>query len=195
VRKELVAALAAALVALGGPGCATLETVGIAPRVDFFLDRVDRARLAGVDLDRVERAQDLGPLDMARIADAVRQRRLPFQFTLHVGVENEMASEVDLHLERLEWTLLLRDRETVTGTLDEGFVLRAREVTDIPIAMEVDLLRFFDDRGEDLVELALRAAGAGGEPMGLKLRARPTIRTSFGPFRYPQEITILDRAL
>lgn len=174
--------------------CATLEQAGLElPNVDFSLDRASGARLAGVSLEGVRRLEDLRSGDLLAVADALRRDRLPLRFVLHVGATNRTTSALDLRLDRLEWTLLLEDRETVRGDLSQDFVLAAGRSTDIPVSIELDLLRFFDDNRDSLVNLALRAAGAGGAPTNLKLRARPTFRTPFGLLRYPNELVIVSR--
>jgi hypothetical protein len=180
------------LAAVAASGCATLGQLAPLPRVHFHIDRVTDGALAGVAIDRLRRAADLRPTDFLRVADAVRRGRAPLTFDLHVGAVNESENRYDLHLERLEWTLLLEERETVSGVFERGVVLDASRTTDIPIAIELDLLRFFDEGANDLVDLALRAAG-GGDATNVKLRARPTIRTPLGSFRFPNEITIASR--
>jgi hypothetical protein len=179
--------------ALLGPSCATLEQLSDLGGLEFFLDRVDRAVLAGVDLDRMRRFEDLRSQDVLRIADGVRRGRLPLEFVLHVGARNPSDTPVAVRLEQLDWTLLLEDRETVSGVLRDDIVLEPARTSDIPLPIELDLLRFFDDNARDLADLALRAAGAGGQPKNLKLRARPTVRTPLGVFRFPEEITIVSR--
>ncbi len=177
------------VLALAAPGCATLGRLVQVPRVQFHIDRVTDGALAGVAIDRLRRRADLRPTDFLRVADAVRRGRVPLTFDLHVGAVNESENRYDLHLERLEWTLLLEERETVRGVFEQPIVLDASRTTDIPIAIELDLLRFFDEGTSDLVDLALRAAG-GGRATSVKLRARPTVRTPLGSLRFPNEITI-----
>lgn len=173
-------------------GCATLQQLAALPQVEFHIDGTSDATLGGVDLDRVRRVEDLRPADLLRIAASVRGRRLPLRFDLHVGAANASSNRYDLHLERLEWTLLLEDRETVRGVFTRDLVIGAAGTTDIPIEVELDLLRFFDDGATDLAALALRAAGADG-PRNVKLRARPTLRAPWGSVRFPNEITISGR--
>jgi hypothetical protein len=93
---------------------------------------------------------------------------------------------------QMDWTLLLSDRETISGTFDREVVLPPGEPTDVPIDVEVDLVRFFDNNLRDLVDLAL-AVGGEGEAQNVKLQARPTIRTAVGPMEYPGEITIVNK--
>jgi hypothetical protein len=189
-RRWILAAVIPISLAL--PGCATLQQVAALPQVRFFIDRASDADLAGIDLGGLRRVEDLRATDALLIANAVRRKRLPLRFDLHVGAENASPHRYDLRLERLEWTLLLEDRETVSGVFARDLVIGSAGVTDIPISIELDLLRFFDEGASDLVGLSLRAAGAGG-PTNVKLRARPTLRTPLGPVRFPNEITIVHR--
>jgi hypothetical protein len=174
--------------------CSSLEGLAELPNVDFYIDRVTGANLAGVSVDDVNRVEDLGTADYLAIAEAVRRGSLPLRFNLHVGADNAAPYEYDLRLEKLEWTLLLEDRDTVSGIYDGDAVIGAAGTTDIPVPVDVDLLRFFDEGASDLVRLALRLTGiGGGDPANVKLRARPTFRTPLGSYRFPNEITITDR--
>lgn len=89
----------------------------------------------------------------------------------------------------LDWTLFLDGRETVSGALDREFVLPPGEPVTVPVAVELDLLDFFDRQLEPLVDLAVSAVGAG-EPRRVRLEATPSIRTRLGPIRYPEPISI-----
>lgn len=175
-------------------GCATLGELADLREVDFYIDRVASAELVGIDLDRVRRFEDLRTSEVLRIADGVRRRSLPLRFTVHVGADNPSQNQFALRLARLDWTLLLEDRETVQGVLRQDLLLAPGRATDIPVPVEVDLVRFFDEGGPDLARLALRAVGAGdGQRANLKLRALVTLATPFGDVRYPEPITIVDR--
>lgn len=173
--------------------CATLGDLADLSGVTFHLERASGARLAGIDLSGVRRFEDLRAGQLLVVGDAVRRGRLPLRFALHVGADNASARTYDLRLERLEWTLLLEDRETVSGVLEREVVLDPGVTTEIPIPIELDLLEFFDRGAADLARLALRAAGAGGPPADVRLRARPTLRTPLGSVRFPEEITIARR--
>lgn len=188
---------AAALVATAAlllAGCATLQQIASLSRVDFAIGGTSDGRLAGVPLDRVRSYQDLRVTDLAVVLAAVRDRRLPLAFTLHVDARNPEANEVAARLLRLDWTLWLDERETVRGRLDREFVLPPGRTVDVPLDVELDLARFFDDDARDLVELAAAVAGRGGSSR-IKLTARPTISTPLGDVTYPSDITIVSREL
>lgn len=183
------------LAALTLAGCQSLREVANLRLVDFDIDRVSNAYLAGVDLSRLQTYEDLRAADIARIGAAVVQRELPLRFQLHLNAENPEGNAVQARLVQMDWTLFLEDRQTVSGVFDDEVLLPPGQTVDIPIAIELDLVRFFDENARDLVELALAVTGQGGAPKDVRLEATPTIRTPFGPIRYPEPITIVHRDL
>lgn len=175
-------------------GCQTIRELAALRSVDFALDRVSDARLAGVDIQRIQSYDDLRAADVLRIGSAVASGNLPLDFQLHVGAENPQENGVQARMVRMAWTLLIEDRETVSGVVDESFVLPPGEKRDIPIRIQLDLVDFFNDSARDLVNLALAIAGEG-QPQNIKLTATPTIDTPIGAIEYPQPVTIVSRDL
>jgi hypothetical protein len=174
-------------------GCATLQQIAALRSVDFALDRVSELRLAGIDLGRVRSFDDLSIVDAGRLAMALTRNELPMDFRLHLRAENPAENTTDARLVQMDWTLLLQNRETLSGLLDREVLLRPGEPTDVPLTISLDLLEFVEGSAQDLLELALSIANQGGAPKEIALRATPTIQTGLGPMRYPQPITILSR--
>jgi hypothetical protein len=171
-----------------------LQEIASLRQVDFSIGGTSDGRLAGVPLDRVRSYQDLRVTDLAVVLAALRERRLPLAFTLHVDARNPDANQVAARLLRLDWTLWLDERETVRGRLDREFVLPPGRSVDVPLDVELDLARFFADDARELVDLAAAVAGRGGSSR-VKLTARPTISTPLGDLTYPNDITIVSRDL
>jgi hypothetical protein len=172
-------------------GCATLQQIAALRQVDFAIDRVGNARLAGVSLDRVRQYQDLTALEVARIGTALARGTVPMEFDLHVSALNPADNSVAARLIAMDWTLLLEERETIAGRIEREIVLEPGVASDIPIVIALDLADFFQKNARDLVDLALSVSGAGGAPKEVALRAQPTIQTALGPIRYPEPITIV----
>ena len=173
--------------------CATLQQFAALRNVDFSVDRLTGVRLAGVDLSRVRSYSQLSVTEAARLASAVSQRALPLDFTVHLEALNPQDNSVDARLMRMDWTLLLQDRETLSGTFADETLLRRGQPTDVPIDVSVDLLDFFQGSAQDLFNLALSIADPTRPPTEVSLRATPTVDTALGPIRYPQPITIVSR--
>ena len=188
-RSALVPVFLALLVL--APGCTTLQQIAALTRVAFDLDRVTRGELAGVDIDRVRTTGQLGAVDLGRITVAAARGEMPLRFNLHVAASNPAENATAARLVRLDWRLFVDDVETVQGVFNDERLIQPGTTADLPIAIELDLVRFFGRNAPDLIDLALNVAGAGGNPARLRLVARPTITTSLGPISYPGEITIV----
>ena len=140
-------------------GCATLSQVAALRKVDFNLDRVSAATLAGVRLEGKQSYSDLNTTELARLAAAVATKNVPLVMTVHVQAENPATNSVSARLVQLDWTLNIEDQPTVSGRLAQEYELPPGQVTDVPLAVEVDLWDFFSGRAQDLFGLALSAAG------------------------------------
>lgn len=184
-RRSLVVLLAT----LGLSGCATLQEIANLRRVDFRLNDVSAVRLAGVDVMGVRSVEDLNVIDVGRITLAVARNELPLQFVLDVAANNPAGGGA-ARLTALDWTLLIEDRETISGALDQEYVIQPGTSAVIPVPISFDLIEFVDGSATDLTELVLSLANAGGSPKNIALRARPTIDTPLGPMRYPEPIVI-----
>lgn len=176
------------------PTCATLQQMAALRDVGFSLDGLSGVALAGVDLTRVRSYDDLGFRDVARITAALTSRSLPLDLTLHVRADNPQGNG-EARMVALDWTLLLQDRETVSGGLPQAVAIPDGGSADIPLAVRLDLLDFFEGSGRDLVNLVLGLAGAEAPSTSVRLRATPTIETPLGPIRYPRPITIASRTV
>ena len=178
------------LVAGSLSGCQTLREVSNLKDVRFRIDRVTDAQLAGISLDQVQSYDDLGGMDVARLGSALAKGRLPLSFTLHVEATNPESNTLNARLTKMDWTLLLEDRETVSGVFDREVVLRPGAPTDVPVNMQLDLAELFDENLQQLVALAT-SVGGEGQPTNVKLKVQPTIQTRLGPMRYPSPITVV----
>lgn len=176
-------------------GCATLQQIAALRRVDFDIDRVAGGRLAGVDVSRVRSYDDLTAAQIALIGIAIARKDLPLSFDLHVSALNPVDNQVTARLVAMDWSLFIDDQETISGSLTDAISLPPGQAVDIPIAMSLNLLDFFGSQSRQLIDLALAAAGAGGTPTRISLRASPTVDTPVGPIRYPQPITIVSRTV
>ncbi|MDJ0767077.1 MAG: hypothetical protein QNJ97_29155 [Myxococcota bacterium] len=173
--------------------CATLQQIAALRHVDFSIDRVSGIELVGINASQVRSYSDLGLADAARVGAAIARRELPVSFRLHLTAENPRDNSVSARLTQMQWTLLLEDTETISGSIGREYVIPPGQPVDIPLTIQLDLFEFFDRSGPELVDLALNLTGLGGSPTRITIRATPTINTSLGPISYPQPITIVSR--
>lgn len=186
-RGPRLVALALGLALL--PSCAALESVLALSQVDFSLDRVYQVELAGVEVDRIRSYGDLSLDDALRIGSAVSQGTVPLSLTLELSGRNP-EDNPEARMVALDWTLFLRDRETVRGLLEREVRFAPGESTPFPLTLSLDLLEFFEGSARDLVEVALNLATRDDEPAGVRLEVIPTVETRLGPIRYPGPLVL-----
>jgi hypothetical protein len=176
-------------------GCASLQQFAALRKVEFDLGDVRGGRLAGVDLNRVRSYSDLTITDGARLAAAVATNDLPLEFTVNLNAENPASNSVTARMIRLQWSLLLQDRETISGVIDTAIALPPGQPQVIPMRMSLNLIEFFGGSATDLFNVAKGLAGADAEPTSVSLRALPTVSTPIGPIDYPSPITIVSHTV
>ncbi len=175
--------------------CATLQQIAALQRVAFSLGGVGNGRLAGIPLNRIGAASDLNATDLARVALAVARNDLPLEFQVNVRAENPAENRTTATMVRLAWTLLLDNKETISGALDSSFALPAGQTVTIPLQMRLNLRDFFGGSAESLINLAAGLAGVRADPTRITIRATPTISTPIGPISYPSPITIVNASV
>lgn len=189
---RLLPVLLAGIVLLTLPSCQTLREVSALRDVQFRLDAARNVALAGVSLDRVQRYEDLTVVDVLRLTNAASQRRMPLEFTLMVGASNPTMNPA-ARVVAFDWTLLLENRETISGRFNEEVYIPSGATRQIPLAISLDLVQFFGNNLRELADLGLAIAGEEGVTSRIALRATPTLQTPIGPVRYPEPIMIVNR--
>lgn len=183
------------IVLLSVQGCQTLKEIANLRNVDFALGAVSNLRLAGVNLDGVRSVRDVSAGELVKLTAAFIRKDLPLSFTVDLKAENPVDNQVAARLTRMDWTLLLDDKETISGALEEEHVLNPGEPVRIPIAISLELTDHFDQPIRDLIDIASSIRGDGGQSRNVKLVATPIINTLIGPIRYPQPIEIVNETI
>lgn len=166
------------------PGCSNIQQLEATRKLDFSVSSIEDGLLAGIDLTWVRSYNDLNSLDADRMTSAVSEGELPLSFTIHLDATNPSDNGTPARLFRLDWMLLIDDSETVEGVFNHNTLINAGETADIPISIEMDLVRFFGSNARAIIDLGLNLAGADGNPARVSLRARPTVNTGLGPAQY-----------
>ena len=173
-------------------GCQTLKEITNLRNVQFNLGQLTQINLAGVELDNINSYGDIRPTDVIRLTAAFARGELPLSFQLNVEAQNPSDNQVAARLTRMDWTLFLEERETISGVIDQEHVLNPGDPVTIPVTIELEVLEFFDRNARDIIDLALALSGEGGASKNIKLVARPVVDTILGPLRYPEPITVVN---
>lgn len=171
-------------------GCTATRELMAVRQVQFHLNGVSGASVAGVPLDNVRTASNLSAGDLARVSAAILVGRVPLRATVHVEGRNPETNTVTAKLVAMDWTCVVDDRDLVSGSLDEPYSFAPGRARDIPIPIECDLRQLFGSRRADLVDIALAVAGKSSRSHTVSLRLTPSIDTALGRIRYPAPITL-----
>jgi hypothetical protein len=181
-------------------GCSGLmDTITNIQRLQFKLDKVTGMKVAGVGLSNIAALSNISFLDAANLIASFTQGKLPVEFTLNVLAKNPNdgtggTKNTSAIIENLAWRLFIDNNETITGNVRNVSVPGVGQVTNIPIGMSFDLIKFFNSAGYDnLINLALALGGKNGSPSRITLKVKPTISTQLGPITYPGEFDVIDR--
>ncbi len=180
-------------------GCSVYQSFVNLARLQFKLGQVNGFTVNGVSLAGKSKLSDFSSVELLRISQAVANGNLPVSFVLNVQAKNPNDGTggypgTNATIRDFPWRLLINDKETISGGLkNEVTVPGTGEISTIPLQINLDLLRFFKDKGyQDLINLALAIGGNQGSSSNLTLYAQPTVSTSLGPIKYPTELKIVN---
>ncbi len=180
-------------------GCSGLmDAIANIQRLQFKLDKVTGMKVANVPLSNFSSISNIGLLDAANLLAAFTSGKLPVEFTLNVLAKNPNdgtggTKQSAAVIENLAWRLFIDNNETITGNVGNISVPGVGSTTNIPIGMSFDLLKFFGNNYNDVINLALALGGKSGSSSRITLKVKPTVSTVIGPITYPGEFDVIDR--
>jgi len=182
-------------------GCADIKRIANSltniSKLEFSLDGVTGMSVEGVRLDRIKSLKDLSVLDGLKLANAYKNKTLNTSFIINVLAENPNGLEsgqknISATIEDLQWDLYIDDIKTISGGLASPVKVPGGGGSEIiPLRIDLNLVDYFQNRGYDaLINLVLNIGGLKSDPSVIRLSAKPTVGTSFGPIAYPGTIDI-----
>jgi hypothetical protein len=198
MKKSLSIIILLSLV-ISGIQCSVYESFTNISRLQFKVGQVDGFQINGVSISNKSKLSDFNPLDLLNISSSFAQGTLPASFVLNVDAKNPNDGtggypNSDATLQGFKWRLFLDDKETVSGDIDKPVTVPGTgEIATIPIRINLDLLKFFNDKGyESIINLALALGGNQGSSSKVSLYATPTVSSPFGNIKYPGELKLVD---
>lgn len=169
-------------------------------RLQFKLAGLENVRLAGVNLVGKHSLSDLSIMDGLSLAKAYATKEFPLECTLNVAAKNPNDGKKGAKtsagtITGFAWRLLIDDKETISGNIAAPVDVPASgQETIIPLAIKMDVVKFFSDKGyEGVANLALALSGAGGTSH-VKLDCQPSVKFNpYGTINYPGRLTIVDK--
>lgn len=203
-RSARVALLCSMCVLLLLQGCSVVRDITNAladlKNLEFKLANVSGFRIAGVDISSKRSLSDLSMAEGLALTRAFASKQIPAEFILNVDARNPNDGSngkptASATLVGLDWKLYLDSKETISGDIAAPVSIPAGgQTTTIPLRMQIDLYRFFGDRGYDgLINLAMALGGVQGSTSKVVLDAQPKVNfRNFGEITYPGRLKIVD---
>ncbi|MBE0551910.1 MAG: hypothetical protein IH619_05985 [Ignavibacterium sp.] len=184
---------------ISGIQCSVYESFSNLSRLQFKVGDVNGFQINGVSISNKSKLGDFNALDLLNLSSAFGQGSLPASFVLNVDAKNPNDGtggykKSDATLQNFKWRLFLDDKETVSGDIDQPIAIPGTgDVTIIPLRINLDLIKFFKDKGyESIINLALALGGNQGSSSKITLYATPTVGSPFGNITYPGELKLVD---
>lgn len=180
-------------------GCSIFKQMTNISRLKFRLNSISDFAVNGINISNKSSIRDFNVFDSAQLLNSMSKGSLPVSFNLNVEAQNPNDGggypRQDLDIVDFKWRLIIDDVETLSGNIARPIsVPGTGETTIFPITVQLDLYKFFRERGFDnLINLALALGGKSQNLSRVVLKATPTLQTPFGKITYPGELEIIDR--
>lgn len=187
------------LIAIFFSSCSIVKQLTNISRLQFRLNSVSDFTINGINISNKTSIRDFNVFDSAQLLNSIAKGSLPVSFNLNIEAKNPNDGggypRQDLDIVDFKWRLLIDDVETLSGNIARPIsVPGTGETTIFPITIQLDLYKFFSDRGFDnLINLALAIGGKNQNLSRIVLKATPTVQTPFGKITYPGELDIIDK--
>lgn len=186
-------------IVISGIQCSVYESLTNLSRLQFKVGNVNGFEINGVSLSGKSKIGDFNALDLLNLSSAFTKGSLPASFILNVDAKNPNDGtggykKSDATLQNFKWRLFLDNKETISGDIDQPVTVPGTgDVTTIPLRINIDLMKFFKDKGyESLINLALALGGTKSTSSKITLYATPTVSSPFGNITYPGELKLID---
>lgn len=158
-------------------------------QVQYRLNFMDEARLAGQDILFVRAPTDFTAPQQAKLQTALQAGTLPLRLRMRVYARNP--SKENIQLKQLDYQLLLDGRELTTGTTGASTEMESSAIVTLPVAVDLNVPA---DRlqGSTPAAFAAGLADFTGSGRRLTLRIRPTYVHAAGRSSQPSDFQPID---
>ncbi len=198
MKKNIIVTVLIAFI-ISGIQCSVYESITNISRLQFKVGSVNGFQISGINFSGKSKLNDFSAIDLLKLSASFANGTLPASFILNVEAKNPNDGtggykRTDATLQNFKWRLFLDDKETISGDLDQPVTVPGTgEVTTVPLKVNIDLMKFFKDKGyESIINLALAVGGNQGSSSKISLYATPTVSSPFGNITYPGELKIVD---
>jgi len=164
----------------------------------FKLGKVENFKVSTIDISNISSTNSISATDVLILTKSILNKQLPAEFTLNLlannPTNNNAKKQSKAIIENLSWILYIDDKETINGIVNTPIQILTGATSEIPVQINLDLYKFFSDKGyDDLMNMALAIGGANGSSSRLKLKIKPTVQLAGVSFKYPNYITVVEK--
>jgi hypothetical protein len=172
------------------PACQTLQMMQNFAKCEFRLAQLSNISALGIDMTGKRSFSDFSLLDAGKIVQALAGNQFLLNFVANVEVRNPNAEPAGLN--RMDWILMVDNKEVLNGTLNQAVNVPANNGTAVmPLNLSIDLKKIFANQGRDeTLSLAFDLAQQGNNTTRLMLRVRPYINIGGAEIAYPGYLNI-----
>lgn len=172
------------------PACQTLQMMQNFARCEFRLAQLSNINALGIDMTGKRSFSDFSLLDAGKVVQALAGNQFLLNFVANVEVRNPNAEPAGLN--RMDWILMVDNKEVLNGTLNQAVSIPANNGTTLmPLNLSIDLKKIFANQGRDeTLSLAFDLAQQGNNTTRLMLRVRPYINIGGAELAYPGYLNI-----
>jgi hypothetical protein len=171
-------------------GCTALQQMQNFLKCDFRLAQVANVRALGIDMTGKRSFSDFDLLDAGKVIQSLAGNQFMLNFVANVEARNPNAQPAGMN--RMDWILMIDNKEVLNGTLNEPINVPANNgVSTIPLSLSIDLKKIFANQGRDeTLGLAFDLAGKGNDSNRIMLRVKPYINIGGAQIAYPGYLNI-----
>lgn len=148
-------------------------------QMDFRLNFVDEARLAGQDILFARQVTDFTAPQQTRLQTALEAGNLPLRLRMRIYARN--TSNATIVLKQLDYQVMLDDRELASGTTNHGHSpeVEPHSIVTLPVNINVNVALSLPD-STSAAAFAVGLADFTGTARRLTLLIRPTYVSATG---------------
>jgi len=157
-------------------GCGIVSNLTTLSECEYRFHSAESPTVAGIDMSGVSSLSDLSFTQATVIVASVLGGELPLHLTANIEVKNPGA--VKANVNQLAWIAYIDDIEVAKGLVEGHYEIAANGgTTIIPVDVKADLFDYLTgDNPKTMLNFALNLADAGGEPVRIGLKIKPSVK-------------------
>jgi hypothetical protein len=171
-------------------GCKNITDIKAFTEARYTLRDISDVRVNAINVSNKNRLDQFRMNEIATLLSAYNNNSLQADALVGLNVELQDGSEREITVTQLKWQLLVDDRETLSGVVEEPVKLQAG-LNMIPIRTPVVVTETDGQRNfQGLMQLVTMLSKEGVDRNNIVLQIKPTVQTSVGNVEAPRFIPL-----